>query len=196
MFHDIPDEVIARMRVLEVLDAEQRQLNVATHERLCAVPPETGRFLAILAAAAPRGEMIEIGTSGGYSTLWLTRAALVRKQRVQSFEIAPAKLAIARDTFAKAGVIDLVQITQGDVRGFLADHGGVAFCFMDHEKTQYLECYEALLPNLVKGGIVAADNIESHAEVLMPFLAHVMADPRVDAQVIPIGKGVLVARRS
>ena len=103
MFHDIPDEVIARMRVLEVLDAEQRQLNVATHERLCAVPPETGRFLAILAAAAPRGEMIEIGTSGGYSTLWLTRAALVRKQRVQSFEIAPAKLAIARDTFAKAG---------------------------------------------------------------------------------------------
>jgi caffeoyl-CoA O-methyltransferase len=195
MFHDIPDEVIACMRDLEVLDAEQRQLNVAIDERLCAVSPETGRFLAILAAAAPVGMMVEIGTSSGYSTLWLMRAALMRKQRVQSFEISPAKLAIARDIFARAGVIDLVQITQGDVRDSLADHEDVGFCFMDHEKTQYLECYEALLPNLVKGGIVAADNIVSHAQILSPFVTHVLADPRVDAQVIPIGKGVLVARR-
>jgi predicted O-methyltransferase YrrM len=196
MFHDISDKVIACMRDLEVLDAEQRRLNVAKSERLCAVPPETGRFLAILAAAAPRGAMIEMGTGGGYSTLWLTRAALVRKQQVQSYEISPAKLAIARDTFARAGVIDLIQITQGDVCGCLEDHAAVAFCFMDHEKTQYLECYEALLPKLVKGGFIVADNIQSHAEILKPFVAHVMADQRVDALAVPIGKGVLVARRN
>jgi predicted O-methyltransferase YrrM len=196
MFHDIPDTMLACMRTLESADAEERRLKVPAPQRLCAVPPETGRFLAILAAAAPPGALIEIGTSGGYSTLWLTRAALLRKQQVQSFEISPAKLAIARDTFARAGVNDLVRITEGDVREFLADHEPVGFCFMDHDKTQYLECYERLLSILVKGGILAIDNILSHKEVLAPFVNHVMADPRVDAEVIPIGKGVLVARRN
>ncbi len=194
MFHNIPDKVLERMRALESIDAEERRLKLAARDRLCAVPPETGRFLAILAAAAPIGAIIEIGTSSGYSTLWLTRAALVRRQQVQSFEISPTKLAVARDTFARAGVSDLVRITEGDVREFLTALEPVAFCFMDHDKTQYLECYERLLSILVKGGIVAMDNILSHKEVLAPFVNHVMADPRVDAEVIPIGKGVLVAR--
>ena len=195
MFHDISAKIMTCMQTLEALDAEQRRLNVPTDDRLCAVPPETGRFLAILAAAAPNGAMLEIGTSGGYSTLWLSRAALLRKQKVQCFEISPDKLAIACDTFAKADVTGLVQISPGDVRDSLADFKDVAFCFMDHEKTQYLECYETLLPNLVSGGIFTADNILSHEPILKPFVAHVLADPRVDAQVIPIGKGVLLARR-
>jgi caffeoyl-CoA O-methyltransferase len=196
MFHDLPKSVADCMERLQALDAAHRRAKLPAHESLCAVPPETGRFLAILAAAAPAGALVEIGTSGGYSTLWLTLAARGRNQRVLSFERSPAKLAVARDTFAQAGVSSLVDIRVGDVREFLPDCRDVAFCFMDHEKAQYVECYETLVPNLVRGGILAADNVQSHAETLAPFVAHVTTDPRVDAVVVPIGKGVLLARKN
>ncbi len=183
------------MRRLQSLDAEQRKEGVPTVDRLCAVSPETGRFLALLAATVPSGALLEIGTSGGYSTLWLALAARVRGQCVQSFERSAAKLSIARDTFARSGVTDIIDVTEGDVRNFLPDSRTVAFCFIDHEKSQYIECYEMLMPNLVAGGIIAADNIHSHEEALAPFVDHVIADSRVDAVVIPIGKGVLLARK-
>jgi predicted O-methyltransferase YrrM len=184
------------MRRLEALDAEQRRLGVPTPQRLCAVPPETGRLLALLAASAPAGAMLEIGTSGGYSTMWLSRAAELRGQRVHSFEQSETKLAMARDTFARTEIGKLVEITEGDVRDHLPQCRDIAFCFMDHEKSQYIDCYEMLVPNMVAGGILAADNVLSHKDALEAFVNHVTADPRVDAVVVPIGKGVLLARKS
>jgi caffeoyl-CoA O-methyltransferase len=195
VFHDIPDSMRETMQRLEALDAEQRHEGVPTAQRLCAVPPETGRFLALLAAAAPDGALIEIGTSGGYSTMWLSLAAQVRGQRVRTFEQSQTKLAVARDTFARTAIGDLVDITEGDVREHLPGCRDIAFCFMDHEKSQYIECYDMLVPAMVAGGMLAADNILSHKEVLEPFVAHVTADSRVDAVVVPIGKGLLFARK-
>lgn len=195
MFHEMSAGMVECMRRLQSLDAEQRKQGVPTVDRLCAVSPETGRFLALLAATVPSGALLEIGTSGGYSTLWLALAARVRGQCVQSFERSAAKLSIARDTFARSDVTDIINVTEGDVRNFLPDCRAVAFCFIDHEKSQYIECYEMLMPNLVAGAIIAADNIHSHEEALAPFVDHVIADSRVDAVVIPIGKGVLLVRK-
>jgi len=196
MFHDIPDAMLARMRELEALDAQQRRDGTPTPQRLCAVPPETGRFLALLAAASPPGAMLEVGTSGGYSTMWLTLAARTRAQRVQCFERAAHKTALARETFAAAGIGDRVTLTEGDAHAAVGECHDVAFCFVDHAKELYTDCYELIVPNLVPGGVLAADNILSHQEACAPFVAHVLADPRVDALVVPIGKGVLVARRA
>jgi caffeoyl-CoA O-methyltransferase len=195
MFHDIDDRVLEAMHRLEALDAEERRRGLPAPERLCAVPPETGRLLALLAAEAPAGALLEIGTSGGYSTLWLSRAARLRGGHVRSFERSKKKLAIARDTFARTRIEHLLEITAGDVREYLPGCQDIAFCLMDHDKGQYQECYELLVPKLVAGGLLAADNILSHREALAPFVAHVMADPRVDAVVVPIGKGVLLTRK-
>ncbi|CAK0780491.1 Methyltransferase [Gammaproteobacteria bacterium] len=195
MFQNMPAKMRARMRKLEAIDATERQERLPASERLCAVPPETGRLLALLAASAPAGEFIEIGTSSGYSTLWLICAAAIRGHRVQTFECASHKILIAQETFSTAEVTDLVGLIHGDVRRYLPNCRNVAFCFMDHAKELYAECYEMLVPNLVAGGLLVIDNILSHHDILAPFIAQVMADTRVDAATVPIGKGILLTRK-
>jgi predicted O-methyltransferase YrrM len=71
----------------------------------------------------------------------------------------------------------------------------VAFCFLDAEKEVYLDVYERVVPNLLPGGILAADNAINHAESLAGFLDRTVNDPRGDALVVPVGKGVLVFRK-
>ena len=75
MFHDIPEPIIRRMRYLEEIDARDRIDGTPRMERLRQIPPATGRFIALLAAAAPGGRIVEIGASAGYSTLWLALGA-------------------------------------------------------------------------------------------------------------------------
>ena len=96
MFHDIPAEVLNRMRYLEEMDARHRREKLEHFDRLRQVPPETGRFLAVSAAGAPEGAWIEIGTSGGYSALWISLAARLRATRLTTFEISDAKVTVAR----------------------------------------------------------------------------------------------------
>ncbi|WP_456414850.1 O-methyltransferase [Oceanithermus profundus] len=195
MFHDLPEALRARMAELEAIDARDRTDGTPHRRRLRQVPPETGRFLALLAAAAPAGAIVEVGTSAGYSTLWLALAARASGRTVTTFEVLPEKVALARETFARAGVEDVVRLVEGDARDAVAGLDAVGFAFLDAEKGAYPALYEALLPRLVPGGPLAADNVLSHAEVLGPFVDRVIGDRRVDAVVVPIGKGVLLARR-
>lgn len=195
MFHDIPDKVLSRMRFLEAMDGRQRIDGTDHLERLRQVPPMTGRFLALLAASAPPGAWLEIGTSGGYSALWLSLACRAAGRRLTTFEVLQSKAAIARETFEKAGVETLIDLVVGDARAELADYEDVSFCFLDAEKEFYDQCYEAVVPRMVEGGVFAADNVISHEQILTPMVDRALRDGRVDAVVVPIGCGVLVARK-
>jgi predicted O-methyltransferase YrrM len=192
--------MLARMRYLEKIDARDRADGTPHEKRLRQVPPETGKLIAMLAAGAPSGAVVEIGTSAGYSTMWLALACRERQKRgvagarVIAHEINPAKVALARETFRIAGVEDLVELVEGDARKSLAHVGEVAFCFLDAEKDVYADCYDLIVPRMVKGGLIAADNVISHRESLQPWVDRVLADSRVDAVVVPIGQGVLVCR--
>ena len=195
MFHHIPDDVLARMRELERMDSIERRKGMAPFERLRQVPSGTGRFLALIAAAAPEGEFIEIGTSGGYSALWISLACRAIGRRLTTYEIAEAKVALATETFRKAGVDDIVTIVAGDVREHVGEQSNVSFCFLDVEKKLYEECFEAVIPNMVSGGLLVADNLISHAGDLAGFLDRAESDERIDTMVAPVGEGVLLARR-
>lgn len=195
MFHDIPNEIIRRMQTLEEMDVRDQQDGTPLPDRLRQIPPETGRFLAILAATAPPGRLVEIGTSGGYSTLWLSLACRGAGRTITTFEVSPAKIAVARETFLDAGVTDLVDLVEGDALEYLAGLHDVAFCFLDAEKELYSASYEAVVPNLVPGGLLVADNTINHRKTLQPMIDRAMADRRVDAVDVPIGMGELVCRR-
>lgn len=195
MLHSVPEPVLARMRVLEAIDQRDRADGTPHMRRLRQISPEVGRFIAILAATAPPGRMIEVGTSAGYSTLWLSLASQVTGRRITTFEILPEKVEIARQTFAVAGVADLVDLIAGDARTYLPHIRRVSFCFLDAEKETYAACYEAIVPNLVPGGILIADNAISHESTLRPMLDRALADDRVDAVIVPIGRGELLCRR-
>ncbi|MGA2276535.1 MAG: O-methyltransferase [Terracidiphilus sp.] len=195
MFHEIPEAMSARMRELERIDAADRANGTPRLKRLRQIPPEVGRFIAILAASAPAGRFIEIGTSAGYSTLWLALACRATGRKITTYEILPDKAALARQTFDAAGVWDVVEFVHGDALDRLAGLKEIAFCFLDAEKEIYDRCYELLAPRLVPGGLLVADNAISHQADLQPALDRALADETVDALIIPIGKGELVCRK-
>ena len=195
MFHNIPDVMIKRMKELESLDVTDRVDGTPITKRLRQIPPETGKLLALLCASAPEGNVIEIGTSGGYSSMWLSLACRVRRDKLTTFEILPNKVELATETFRAVGVEDTINLVHGDARQLLEKYHQIAFCFLDAEKDIYTDCYEKVLPNLVPGGLLAADNVLSHQDDLASFVEHAEADPRVDALTVPIGKGVLLCRK-
>ena len=195
MFTEIPGAVLNEMRRLEAIDSRDRTSGAPQSRRLRQITPDTGRFISLLAAAAPPGNIIEIGTSAGYSTLWLALACRETRRTITTFEIDEFKIGLARETFRTAGVEECVELVHGDPRSGLSRINNVGFCFLDAEKDVYGECYDLVVPALVRGGFLVADNATSHATELEQFITMVLRDPRVDAMVVPVGKGELVCRK-
>lgn len=183
------------MHYLEQIDAQDRADGTPRLQRLRQIPPETGKFLALLAANVPQGDCIEIGTSAGYSTLWLAIACETSGRTITTFELLPEKVKLARETFQAAQVEEVVKLVAGDARDYLAQFDNIAFCFLDAEKEVYGACYEIIVPKLVPGGLLVADNAINHREILQPVLDRALTDERVDALVVPIGNGELVCRK-
>jgi predicted O-methyltransferase YrrM len=195
MFEQISPSMLARMQELEAIDLRDRTDGTPHSKRLRQVPPEAGRFIALLAASAPAGPCIEIGTSAGYSTLWLALAARATGRRVTTFEVDPAKCELAHATFAAAGVADLIDLVHGDALAQLANYAGIGFCFLDAEKDIYDPCFDLVIPRMITGGLLVADNAISHERELRPMLDRALSDPRVDSVLVPIGTGDLVCRK-
>jgi predicted O-methyltransferase YrrM len=184
------------MEYLERIDQRDRTDGTPRAMRLRQISPEVGRLLALLAASSPPGLCLEIGTSAGYSTLWLALACREVGKTVITFELLEEKARMARETFTQAGVEDVVTFVAGDARHSLGTYNEVAFCFLDAEKEQYRDLYDAVVPNLVPGGLLVADNVISHQTVLEPFVQRALVDSRIDALVVPIGRGELLCRRN
>jgi predicted O-methyltransferase YrrM len=195
MFRDIPEALTLRMAELEETDIRDRVDGTQHLRRLRQIPPDTGRFLALLAASAPDGDWIEIGTSAGYSTMWLSLACRARGRVLTTYEILEEKAQLAIQTIATAMIGDVVRLVHGDFLAHADSLKSVGFCFLDAEKDIYDRCYEAVVPHLVPGGLLIADNALSHGADLQPMINKAMADERVDALVVPIGTGELICRR-
>ena len=195
MFHTIRQPILERMQYLEQIDARDRDDGTPRLQRLRQIPPETGKFLALLAAGVPPGEILEIGTSAGYSTLWIALACEIAGRTITTFEILPEKVKLAQETFQAAQIGKIVNLVEGDALLHLTQSAEIAFCFLDAEKEVYGACYEAVIPRLVKGGLLVADNAINHYETLKPVIDRALSDERVDALVVPIGKGELICRK-
>jgi predicted O-methyltransferase YrrM len=179
------------MQALEAIDQRDRLDATPRQQRLRQIPPVTGKFLALIAANAPQGDFVEIGTSAGYSTLWLSLAG----RRLTTYELLPEKASLARQTFHLSAVEHLVELVEGDALAYLERHEKISFCFVDAEKEIYAACYDLVVPRLVPGGILAADNASSHRAELEPLLERARLDARIDSLVVPVGKGVLLCRK-
>lgn len=192
----VPAQVRRVMLALEQTDARDRVDGTSRAERLRAVTPEVGAFLCTLALAAGARSIVEIGTSGGYSTLWLAVAARRNGGRVATFEVDPAKVRIATGTFAQAGVDDVVDLRHEDgILGLARFDGEADLVFLDAEKELYEAALEPIVRSLRPGGTLVADNLLSHAEDLEGFRSGALGHPSLSGLVVPIGRGELVAVR-
>jgi predicted O-methyltransferase YrrM len=184
------------MARLEARDAEDRLDGTPRAQRLRAITRETGEFLLTLAIAIEARTIVEVGTSGGYSGLWLGLAARETGGRLVTFDLDPAKVARARAAFADAGLDDVVDVRDDDgIVGLERFDGTVDLVFLDAEKDLYEAALEPAIRALRSGGLLVADNLISHADELAGFRDRALADERLVGLVVPIGRGELVAVR-
>jgi caffeoyl-CoA O-methyltransferase len=196
MFNEITSAMRERMAFLEALDKNDRDDGTPRMRRLRQIPPETGKFIAMLASNCPPGQFVEIGTSAGYSTMWLSLAAGERNIKIKTFELLQEKIRMARETFKKAGIEGVVELIEGDALLNIRQVEDVAFCFLDCEKEMYEPCWEIMADKIVKGGLLVADNAITHYQTIKPMIEKALNDKRFDSLVVPIGKGELVCRRT
>ncbi len=192
----VPTKVRAAMAALEAEDAQDRVDGTPQSRRLRSISPDVGQFLLTLVVGTGARTIVEIGTSGGYSTLWLASGARQTGGRVVTFEIDPAKIDRARSSFAEAGVGDRVEQRTTDGAAGLGGFAGTAdLVFIDSEKDDYLRMLEPAIVALRPGGLLVADNLISHEADLAGFRSAALADPRLTGLVVPIGRGELMAAR-
>jgi len=158
------------------------------------VEPETAELLGVLVRAKRARRVLEIGTSNGYSTIWLADAAEATGGTVLTVEIEPARTALARENLARAGLGERVELRTEDagqaLRG-LPDHA-FELTFLDAERPLYVGYWRDLVRTLAPGGLLAVDNAISHANELVDFRAVVDGDPAVTQALVPIGAGLLL----
>jgi predicted O-methyltransferase YrrM len=184
-------------RVLEVLarlgaeDAAEREAGLPAPRRSRAVEPTTGRFLFALAASQAGIEVLEIGGSRGYSTIWLAAGARVLGGRVVSLEVDPAKCAAWRANIADAGLEEWAELVEGDARATLAAIEDVFdLVFLDAEKDDYEPLFAVTRRLLEPGALVVADNVLSHVEALGAYSAARQADPSLSSVTVPLDRGL------
>jgi caffeoyl-CoA O-methyltransferase len=181
-------DVLAR---LEAEDAAEREAGLPAAQRSRQVEPTTRRFLFALAASQAGSEVLEIGGSRGYSTIWLAAGARVLGGRVVSLELDPAKCAAWRANVADAGLEEWAELVEGDAHATLAATEDVFdLVFLDAEKDDYETLFELARPLLEPGGLVVADNVLSHSETLGAYSAARQADPSGSSVTVPLDRGL------
>jgi predicted O-methyltransferase YrrM len=162
--------------------------------RMLNITPDTGEFLAVLVKAMDARRILEVGTSNGYSTLWLADAA-GPDGAVTTLERDTGKIALARANFDRAGLARRITQLEGDAGAHLARLPDAAFdlVFLDSQRSVYLDWWPHLRRVLRAGALLVVDNATSHAHEMAAFMAAVRADPAFTASLVPVGKGEFLA---
>ena len=165
--------------------------------RLLNLEPPTAALLSILVRSGRRTRVLEIGTSNGYSTIWLADAVRTTGGRLTSVERDTGKQGQAGVNLGRAGLRELVDLVTGDATDVVAGLPGPFDCvFFDADRTSAPEQLAILLPRLTADALLAADNALSHPDEIAGYVAAVEALGDFEAVTVPIGKGLHVALRS
>lgn len=155
-------------------------------------------MMAVLIRGCGAQRILELGTSNGYSTVWLGDAALATGGHVLSVDVDPVRTAMALETIERAGLTHTVELRTEDAAGTLtgAPDASVDFIFLDAERSAYVGYWPDLVRVLSSPGLLVVDNAISHAAELAAFSALVQQDARVTDSRVPIGAGVLLVSRA
>lgn len=158
------------------------------------IEPESALFLSMQIRIQQSKKILEIGTSTGYSTLWLADAAKVTNARVKTLEIDEARTLQAKVYAKELQVDDVIDFWVGDAQNYLKNcKEKYDFILLDAERDAYLN-YWVYLQNLIahQGGVLIVDNVISHAAEVKDFIFEVKKDERFMTTTLPIGAGLFV----
>jgi predicted O-methyltransferase YrrM len=187
----LDDRVRAVLKRLEEEDAAERAAELPAAERSRAVEPTTGRFLFSLVAPQTDCEVLELGGSRGYSTIWLAAGVRYLGGRVLSVENDPLKVDAWRKNIAEAGLEDWAELVEGDAREVLPAIDDVFdVVFLDAEKEDYEQLFALARSKLEPGAVVVADNVLSHAETLGTYSQARQSEPSLLSVTVPLDRGL------
>lgn len=203
--HRLDDRVVAVLDAYHERIREERQgpreepaggRDGGQDQRMRAVGPETGRLLNILARSLKAPTILELGTSFGYSGIWLAEAARATGGRLITMELHEYKSAHAREMAEKAGLADHIDFRVGDAVQMISQlPGKVDFVLVDLWKDLYVPCLEAFYPRLNAGAIIVADNmLRPGSEDVKRYGRAIRAKPGMTSVLLPVGTGLEVSR--
>jgi predicted O-methyltransferase YrrM len=163
--------------------------------RMLNITRDTGEFLAVLVRATAALRVLEIGTSNGYSTLWLAAAARAIGGSVTTVEVAEYKIGLATTNFARCGLSPFIKLVHDDAGRLLqrSDPGAYDLIFLDSERPEYPGWWPHIRRVLRPGGLLIVDNAISHVDQMAPFVALVTSDPQFATSLVPVGNGEFLA---
>ena len=157
---------------------------------------ETANFLSILIKASNRKNMLEIGTSNGYSGIWFAKALKENGGYFTTIEFYDKRQNLAKEYFKTCEIDDITTFLQGSAIQVLENMPETQefdIVFIDANKKEYIKYFNLTDKMLKKGGIIVADNITSHAEKVKEFVDAIEADERYQVQVLNLPAGLLLA---
>ena len=170
-----------------------------TQNEFWNVARETGNFLNMLVKICNAQNAYEIGTSNGYSGIWLAKALKETGGHLTTIEFYEKRRVLAEENFKTCGVMDVITTKEGSAIGILErlpEDEIIDFVFVDANKSQYIEYFNLLDKHLKKGAVICADNVTSHAEKVKPFLDAVNGNPKYQMEVLDLPAGLAVARKN
>jgi predicted O-methyltransferase YrrM len=187
----LDERVLGVLARLEEEDRAERDAGLPARQRSRQVERTTGRFLFALAASQAGIEVLEVGGSRGYSSMWLAAGARMLGGRVVSLEHDPEKCAAWRENVNTAGLDEWAELVEGDAFETLRRTRDVFdLVFLDAEKDDYEALFGLIRPLVDAGGLVVADNVVSHADPLAAYSAARQADPSLVSVTLPLDRGL------
>jgi len=157
---------------------------------------KTGVLINFFIKTTNAKSALEIGTSNGYSGIWITKALKETGGRLTTIEYYDKRQKLAVENFSKCGTLDIVRTLQGsacEILEALSKDEMFDFVLIDANKSEYVKYFELIKPHLCKNAIIVADNITSHPEKVQPFIDAVASDKDFRHEIINIPGGILIA---
>jgi predicted O-methyltransferase YrrM len=187
----LDDRVRAVLERLEREDAVERAKRLPQAIRSRQVTRTTGRFLFSLVAPQADCEVLEIGASRGYSTIWLAAGARYLGGQVLSIERDPPRIEAWHRNLTEAGLDEWAELVEGDALELLPGIDDVFdVVFIDAEKDDYERLFQLARARVEPGALVVADNVLSHADPLAAYSASRQADPTLESVTVPLDRGL------
>ncbi|MFY0579178.1 O-methyltransferase [Cystobacter fuscus] len=166
--------------------------------RMLNITPETGVFLSVLVRSMSARNILEIGTSNGYSTVWLASAAAAVGGRVTTLDVDARKTQLAIHNLRRAGLQHVVEPLTGDAGAHLARGaaGSWDFVFLDADREPYATWWPDLWRGLKPNGLLVVDNAVSHAAEMEPLVERIRQEPGATQVLVPVGKGELMVLKA
>ena len=179
---------------LEVFGSENDAHAASRAAKMLNITPDTGPFLSLMVRALSARQVLEVGTSNGYSTLWLADAVRDIDGQVTTLELSPEKVLLARENFERAELAPWIRQVVGEAGAWMATAPAAAFrlVFLDSERSEYVAWWPHLQRILAPGGLIVVDNATSHELEMAPFQASVAATPGYLTSLVTQGNGELL----